>query len=104
MVCFHLAGIWRLAIQRDDPRIGGSTGPEPEPADAASRDPIRRRHDAVNLLMVIDLACESLLQRLSPTDPLRDDIEQIAEARSRLLLYFEAGESPGHAINPSFKA
>jgi hypothetical protein len=49
----------------------------------------RNRHDAINMLMVIDLACENLLAQLAPGDPIREDIEQIAEARRQLVIYLD---------------
>lgn len=42
------------------------------------------RHEALNLLMVIDLACESLQHSLPHGHRSRDDVEQIATAQRRL--------------------
>jgi hypothetical protein len=60
---------------------------EQREADRAAR----RRHDAVNLLMVIDLACESLLQQVGLDDPMREDLDQIVEARRQLMALADEG-------------
>ena len=58
---------------------------QPDDRDQPEGDPSARRHEAMNLLMLIDLACENLLQMLPPGDPLREDVRQIVEARERLV-------------------
>lgn len=72
----------------EDPPLQPDDIPREHPS-VRSDDKARRRHDALNLLMVIDLSCESLLQRLAPGDPMREEVEQIAEARAQLAAYFE---------------
>lgn len=68
----------------DQPGISGA-----EPPEAKFTSLSTFRHEALNLLMVIELACENLLDELPGSNTLREDVLQIAEAKKRLVKLLE---------------
>lgn len=68
----------------EPPRIS-----ESEPPEGRITSLSELRHEALNLLMVIELACENLLEENPGSGSLREDVQQIAEAKRRLVKLLE---------------